>query len=182
MHVKDLVELETKAPAIYRRFVAGDFAICKTSRPFSELGIDQAHEQNNAVVKGGGGAIGLTEDEEALRRWNIVGPLLSELINEFEVDLNKNSTAENLKHHEQYQSFQTKFLKKVQSVRDSFVEFGNPFSDDNSELFVLDTKVVVQADLVETMLKVESTGLELYNNFRKERFVDRSVSLDATIT
>jgi len=182
VHVKDLVELETTAPAIYRRFLTGGFAICKTHRPFSAIGIDQAHEQNNAVVKGDGGAIGLTEDNDALRRWNIVGPLLSELINEFEVDLNKNSAPVNPKHHEQYRSFQTKFLKKVQSVRDSFNEFGNPFSDDSSELFVLDSKVVVQADIVKTINRAESTGLECYNKFREERFVRRSEPLIAAIT
>ena len=34
-------------------------------------------------------------------------------------------------------------------MRDSFNEFGNPFSDGSSELFVLDSKVVVLADIVE---------------------------------
>jgi hypothetical protein len=35
--------------------------------------IDQAHEQSNAVVKGDGGAIGLTEDSATLRRWMVAG-------------------------------------------------------------------------------------------------------------
>ena len=107
---------------------------------------------------------------------------MSERINEFEVDLNKNSATVNPKHHEQYRSLQTKFLKKFQYVRDSFNEFGNPFSDDSSELFVLDSNVVIQADIVEKMNRPESTGLELYNKFREERFVWRSEPLDATIT
>jgi hypothetical protein len=41
--------------------------------------IDQAHEQNNAIVKGDGGAIGLTEDPAALRRWMVAGPKISRL-------------------------------------------------------------------------------------------------------
>ena len=41
---------------------------------FSTMAIDQAHEQNNAVIKGDGGAIGLTEDQTALRRWAVAGP------------------------------------------------------------------------------------------------------------
>jgi hypothetical protein len=118
VHVKYLVELETTAPSIYRRFLTGDFAICKTHRPFSTIEIDQAHGQNSTIVKGDGGAVVLTEDNDALCRWNIVDPLLSEHINEFEVDLNKNSAPVNPKQHEQYRSFQTMCLKKVQSVRD----------------------------------------------------------------
>ena len=35
---------------------------------FSGIAIDQAHEQNNASVKGDG-AVGLTENTAALRRW-----------------------------------------------------------------------------------------------------------------
>ena len=34
----------------------------KTGRAFSAMAIDQAHEQNNAAVKGDGGAVGLTEN------------------------------------------------------------------------------------------------------------------------
>ena len=47
------------------------------------MAIDQAHEQSNAVVKGDGGAIGLTEDSAALRRWMIAGPEISRLVGEF---------------------------------------------------------------------------------------------------
>lgn len=41
---------------------------------FSALAIDHAHEQNNASVKGDGGAVGLTENPSALRRWMVSGP------------------------------------------------------------------------------------------------------------
>ena len=38
------------------------------------MAIVQAHEQNNAAVKGEGGAVGLTQSPEALRRWMVAGP------------------------------------------------------------------------------------------------------------
>ena len=72
--MKDLVELETTAPAIYRIFLTGDFAICNIHRPFSAIGIIHAHEQNNAVVKGDRGAIRRTEYNYALRIPNIGRP------------------------------------------------------------------------------------------------------------
>ena len=36
---------------------------------FSGMGIDQAHEQNVALIKGEGGTVGITEQESALLRW-----------------------------------------------------------------------------------------------------------------
>ena len=46
----------------------------KTKKPFSSIALDQAHEQENAKVKGEGVAAGLTENTSALNRWMIAGP------------------------------------------------------------------------------------------------------------
>ena len=51
---------------------------------FSVISIDQCHEQMNTLVKGEGGAVGLTEDPQALERWLVAGPEISQLILEFE--------------------------------------------------------------------------------------------------
>ena len=50
----------------------------------SALAIDQAHEQNNASVKDDGGAVGLTENPAALRRWMVSGPEMARVIAEFQ--------------------------------------------------------------------------------------------------
>ena len=60
IHLRDMVSLESKNPSIYREFAKSNFTIRKSTRMFSNMAIDQAHEQSNAVVKGDGGAIGLT--------------------------------------------------------------------------------------------------------------------------
>jgi len=83
IHLRDMVSLESKHPGIYREFAKGNFTIRKSTRVFSNMAIDQAHEQSNAVVKGDGGAIGLTEDSAALRRWMVAGPEISRLVGEF---------------------------------------------------------------------------------------------------
>lgn len=51
---------------------------------FSAITIDQAHEQNNAMVKGDKGAVGLTKNPATLRPWMISGPDVARLIAEFE--------------------------------------------------------------------------------------------------
>ena len=76
--------LEVLHPDVNKEFHSGEFTIKKTSREFSGLAIDKAHEQNNAVVKGDGGAVGLTESPSALKRWMLCGPEMARLISKFE--------------------------------------------------------------------------------------------------
>lgn len=56
----------------------------ETIQPFSAISMDQAHEQLNAMVKGDGGAVGLTEHPGALRRWMVSGPEIARMVSEFE--------------------------------------------------------------------------------------------------
>ena len=61
VHLCAMMALSHLHPDIHTEFVKGHFTVNKTSHAFSNLAIDQAHEQNNAVVKDDGGAVGLTE-------------------------------------------------------------------------------------------------------------------------
>ena len=60
--------LEELHPNIHAHFLNGHFTIKKTGNAFSAMALDQAHEQNNAAVKGDGGAVGLMENPSALKR------------------------------------------------------------------------------------------------------------------
>ena len=60
-----MMNLIDKHPDVLAEFKSGTFVeACfldnKTSNKLSAMSIDQWHEQNNALVKGSGGAIGLT--------------------------------------------------------------------------------------------------------------------------
>ncbi len=55
-----------------------------TSRQFSAMLLDQAHEQHNAIVKGNGGTVGLNENSVACNKWMVVGPEQARLVLEFE--------------------------------------------------------------------------------------------------
>ena len=48
------------------------------------MGIDQCHEQQNELVKGDGGAIGLTEDEDRLRKWMVCGAEAAKIVMKIE--------------------------------------------------------------------------------------------------
>jgi len=61
--------LQERCPDAFREFKRRAFTAKKAGRTFSAISLDQEHEQINALVKGDGGAVGLTENPEALRRW-----------------------------------------------------------------------------------------------------------------
>ncbi len=80
IHPRDMLTLESIHPELAQEFKAGNFVVHKTNREFSALALDQSHEQANAIIKADGGAIGLTEDPSALRRWMVAGPEVSRLV------------------------------------------------------------------------------------------------------
>lgn len=84
IHMRDMFSLQYVHKSIAGEFLDGNFVIRKTNRKCYAISIDQAHEQHNAIVKCEGGAIGLTENPSALRRWMIAGPETARIITEFE--------------------------------------------------------------------------------------------------
>ena len=79
-----MLTLKYDPPLIAKEFSAGKFVVTKTERKFSGLALDHAHEQNNDIVKNNGGAVGLTGNPGALRRWAVAGPEMARLCNNFE--------------------------------------------------------------------------------------------------
>lgn len=167
VHIADLESLSTNAPDVHAEFCKGNFVLRKTQRPFSALAVDQAHEQHNAVVKGDGGAIGLTQDPTALRRWMIAGPEICRILKEF-----SDPVVNHDRHHEQYPAFQEKNLRQVNAVQASFEEFGNPFQEYSSELVA-----IADTGAVKTLHDLEENGKELYKTFVEKRLVEKTISL-----
>ena len=72
--MKDMAERPERCQEVARKFREGSFTVQKTKKIFSSIPIDQAHEQNNACIKGDGGAVGLTDNPAAFWQWMIAGP------------------------------------------------------------------------------------------------------------
>ena len=111
VHIRDMSELPNKHPDVFHQFSNGSFVVHKT-KVFSSIALDQAHEQVNAIVKGDGGAVGLTENPSALRRWMIAGPEVARMVQEFE----NSASVDNCNYHEQTPAIQREFRKDVMSV------------------------------------------------------------------
>ena len=68
VHLRDMSALQQTAPGVFLQFEKGLFTVHKSPRRFSAIAIDQAHEQNNGMVKGDSGTVGLAKNPRALRR------------------------------------------------------------------------------------------------------------------
>ena len=84
VHIRDMATLQKSHPSVYQKFISGAFAVHKSTNAFSAIALDHAHEQENASIKGEGGAVGLTENPSALQRWMIGGPETARMVTEYE--------------------------------------------------------------------------------------------------
>ena len=99
-----MVKLSNDHSEVLAEFKEGKYVIHKTEKSFSAIAPDQWHERNNAVVEGTGGAVGLTGDPHALRRWMVAGPDISRITTNFEGQVLRILKKVDNKHHEQHSS------------------------------------------------------------------------------
>ena len=182
VHIKDLLELPTKQPEVYENFLKGHFTAKKTANPFSAISEDQSHEQNNARIKGSGGAIGITENEQALRRWMVSGPEISRLLEQYQQGTENLKKSESMKHHEESPSKQIKFKTNVKQLVKVFNDYGNPFIDVSGELYKIDTKEVVKKENISNMFSLEDTGKQQFDKYVIDRLHTKEVRIDATLS
>ena len=167
IHIRDMVNLSSKHPEVLAEFKEGKFVVHKTEKSFSAIALDQCHEQNNAVVKGTGGAVGLTGDPHALRRWMVPGPEISRITTNFEGQVLRILKTVDNQHHKQHSSSQKAFVKDVESLIGVIDEMGNNFLEESNDLLVLDTKDIVDASIAEAEKKCRkywSSTIQKYKN------------------
>ena len=156
IHIRDMENLPLSIRSEFEDH--GHWVVCKTENRFSTMPIDQAHEQNNAVIKGSGGAIGFTENPSAFRKWVIAGPEQAQVIVEFEKQYLREIQDIHL-HHEEGLAAQKTFKRQVLDLVQAVNEFGNPFLEDSPELLTLDTRNVMDESVIETVCTVQSLGM-----------------------
>ena len=86
VHVRDMMNVLVKHPALYRQFADGFFTIAKTQNPFAMIGFDQTNEQQNKELKMHGGTLNLS-DECVFTKWAVAGPEIARVITEFEAGM-----------------------------------------------------------------------------------------------
>ena len=89
IYLFDLISLRITAPDVHKKFSEGHFAFQKTLTEFSNMSLDQVHEQNNAYIKGVSGATHLVNrsDDAGLIRWELCSSEIARMVQEFENEL-----------------------------------------------------------------------------------------------
>ena len=141
VHFRDMAMIETRHPLMAQEIKNCHFAMHSTGKRFSAIAIDQAHEQNNKMIKGDGGAICLTEDPSALRRCLVAGPEIGQMLEQLEDSYGGVRT--DTRHHEETEANQKHFLEHVRQMTNATEEKGNPFMEDTKELIVLYGKEIM---------------------------------------
>ena len=131
------------------------------------MAIDQAHGQANAVIKGDGGPIGITEDPSALRIWMIGGPSVSQLVAQYEATSVLRDVGKQTGHHEQTERTVISVLGKVQMLSSMMQERSNPFQEEASDLLSLDTKNLAHPSAAARVATHHSTGKTCFEAFMK---------------
>ena len=166
-------DMESLPPSILEEFQAhGHWVVQKTHSRFSAMPIDQAHEQNNALVKGSGGVVGLTENPLSFRKWMLAGPEQAEFEAQYLPEV-----SEKYSHHEEGLSAQRTFKRQVLALVETFEDMGNPFLDDTPELLSLDKRHVIDESVAHSIRSIEALGKEKFREYEKAVILDRTKSI-----
>ena len=69
----------------------------------------------------------------------------------------------------------------MKSLISTMKKMGNPFWDTNGDLLVLDTRVVAEVAVVDSVSKMKKLGEDQRKEFFKKRLVDRTNTVNETI-
>ena len=140
-------------------------------------------ENNYFPLSGNGGIVGLTEDEDKFRRWQICNPEVERVVSEFEdITVLKGNEHSEFHHHEDSKAFHQKFAKHVALLTTEFNQLGNPVGPDESmELAQLGTKDVMTDNVVSAVRNIEEIGRKQHAEFRETRIFRKIIKPDDPI-
>jgi len=177
IHIRDMKSL----PHNVKDDLEKCWVLRKTHNKFSCMPLDQAHEQNNEMIKASGGAIGLTENPTAFRRWMVAGPEQARLLSEFETQFMDEDNNSWSKQHEQSLSTQALFRKHTNNLYETITKMGNPFEDDCPELIALDSRNCASENVVTTVQIIKDIGSTQYQKYVKDVILSRTISIHQPI-
>ena len=74
--------------------------------------------------------------------------------------------------HETGKAAQVRFQKQVSSLSEVIIKMGNPFMDDFPEVLTLDCRNCAKEAVTETLLNLEATGKQQYQNYMQNVIID----------
>ena len=135
VHLVDLFNAKQENGSAYHLLKQGIFAANKTGNRFSNIHLDQNHEQLNDYLKRSGGIIGLTEDPAALKRFLVCAPLVADRCDDFKKSNGEpTQSPKNIKHHAESNFMQERFLRDKSAILETILSQGNPYNPNQKEI------------------------------------------------
>jgi len=178
VHIRDMKSLPDTVKHEFEK--QSHWVLRKTSNWFSAIPFDQAHEQENKMVKGSGGAVGLTENPTAFRRWMLSGPEIARLLKEFGEEYLPDDDSEDPKNFQQHECgllTQKTFQRQVASLSETIRRMGNHFLDEFPDLVTLDSRNCADESVIDSVRSLENTGKKQYRDFVKNVLANRTHSI-----
>ena len=166
--INDLKKLPTEHPSIHEEFLKGHFTVTKSYKNFSSIAKDQAHEQNNKLVKIEGGVVDILDSNIALMKWMVAGPEMIRILRDFEEANNVRS--EEVNHHEDTDTFERQFRKDLLSFRNTFEEMGSPFEEKDILINAV-SKYIMNEHATKSVKVALITGEQQYADYVQNRLV-----------
>ena len=110
----------------------------------------------------------------------VAGPEIARVVKEFESTFEVTKPCDK-RHHEQMPSVQKASFKDVQALISVLEEMENPFTEDSTELIVLDTKEIMPECVVQAIKTAKQKGQSQYDQFVEERLLKCSKAITDTI-
>lgn len=181
IHVRDMVQLPEKHPEVYTEFMNGNFVVQRSHHKFSLMAKDQSHEHSNkALQQSGGGLADMYDEADSIALYMLAAPDTARIVQEFENVLGKNKTT-NTSHHEEAPKLQKKFLTDVRNLLNVIKEKGNPFLDQGENLKRIDTRDVMEPEVILSLRKMKRLGNSLHTAFVENRLRKCVVALSDVI-
>ena len=108
---------------------------------------------------------------------------MARVVGEFEMSTEKKKSTD-FCHHEETKHVQKAFKRDVDCLAKTIEEYGNPFTENSSDLFVLDNRNIAEQAVVDTVhvFQIEQLGQEQYDKYVRERLVIQNVHVSEPIT
>lgn len=166
-YLATMKELETNDQKSWD-YLKENYSVIKTSIPFVGIGSDYAMEQENKNLKISGGIIGITQNQDALNRFCLVGPILNLISTKFEEKQNILREEKSRQHYQLKGAFNKRLHSNVEKIVNAMESFDVSFSPSEYLTNVV-TKAVLPKKTSEEFLKHEQIGKARYDTFIKDR-------------
>ena len=172
-------------PSFYHEFKKGKFVVKTSSGYFKGVSPDMKLEQTvQRSQKSASGIIGQTKKMSYVTEWELIyheilaiSNLHAEVMN-----LKRHFAEHNLYHHELRGNNIIEYNEAVKKLIDFILPRGNPFSASaNVKLYHFTSNQIMPLSKSSKILNCLEHGKSEYEQFRKERYIDKEKKLSATI-